>query len=116
MTPIRCQDTVFLTTDFDDCVRELRAHHATFQAPLRCTCRPPASRVGVPQVRAHDLVVEFDETRTRRAAVVSTLAKYGCRERPQGGDTPPVGPLPSNATVGRGRVLPPLRQRVTVRL
>jgi hypothetical protein len=52
--------------------------------------------VGIPQIRVHDLIVEFDETRTTRAAVVSILAKYGCRERPQGRDASPGGPLPSN--------------------
>jgi hypothetical protein len=96
MTPLRCHDTVFLTTDFDDCVNELRANHATFQAPLRVTYSALARRVGVPQLRAHDLVVEFDETRTTRAAVVAVLAKYGCHERPQGSDASPAGPVPSN--------------------
>jgi hypothetical protein len=82
MTPIRCQDIVFLTTDFDDCVNELRSSHATFQAPLHATCSPPDKRVGIPQIRVQDLVVEFDETRATRAAIVSILAKHGCRERP----------------------------------
>ena len=56
MTAIRCQDTVFLTTDFDDCVQELRANQATFQAPLHVTVSPPGRRIGVPQIRVHDLV------------------------------------------------------------
>ena len=86
MTPIRRQDTVFLTIDYDNCVNELRANHATFQAPLHVTI-PPGKRFGGPRIRAHDLIVEFDETRTTRAAVVSVLAKYGCQERPQGRDT-----------------------------
>jgi len=100
MTAIRCQDTAFLTTDFDNCVKELRANQASFQAPLHVTVSPPASRVGVPQIRAHDLVVAFDETRTRRAAVVAVLAKYGCRERSQGSDASAGGTLPSNPPSG----------------
>jgi hypothetical protein len=43
MTHIRLQDTVFFTTDFDNCVDELRANHANFQAPLHVTI-PPARR------------------------------------------------------------------------
>jgi hypothetical protein len=46
MTIIRCQDSVFLTTDFDDCKKELRANQATFQHPLLARSpriRPPAS-------------------------------------------------------------------------
>jgi hypothetical protein len=92
MTPIRCQDTVFLTMDFDNCVKELRDNHATFQAPLHVTI-PPGKRFGVPRIRAHDLIVEFEETRTTRAAVVSVLAKYGCQERPQNWDTSFAGPV-----------------------
>jgi len=95
MTPIRLQDTVFFTTDFDNCVNELRANHATFQAPLHVTI-PPARRVGVPQIWVHDLVVEFDETRTTRASVAAVLATYGSHERPQDSDTSPGGPAPSN--------------------
>jgi hypothetical protein len=95
MIPIRCQDTVFIATDFDNCVNELRASHATFQAPLHVTT-PPARRVGVPRIRAHELVVEFDETRTTRATVVAVLAKYGCQERVQDSDASPGGPVPSN--------------------
>jgi hypothetical protein len=30
MTTIRCQDTVFRTTHFDDCVKELQAIQANF--------------------------------------------------------------------------------------
>jgi hypothetical protein len=86
MTPIRCQDTVFLTMDFDNCVKELKTNHAIFQTPLHVTI-PPGKRFGVPRIRAHDLIVVFDETRTTRAAVVSVLAKYGCQERSQGWDT-----------------------------
>ena len=96
MTPIRCQDTVFHTKDFDNCVNELSANLAAFQAPLRVTGSPPASRVRVPQIRVHDLVVEFDETRTTRDAVVAVLAKYGCHERPQDSDASPRGQFPSN--------------------
>ena len=96
MTPIRCQDTVFHTKDFDNCVNELSANHAAFQAPLRVTGSPPASRVRVPEIRVHDLVVEFDETRTTRDAVVAVLAKYGCYERPQDSDASPRGQFPSN--------------------
>ena len=96
MTPIRCQDTVVHTKDFDNCVDELSANHAAFQAPLRVTGSPPASRVGVPEIRVHDLAVEFDVTRTIRDAVVAVLAKYGCRERPRGLDTSPRGPVPSD--------------------
>ena len=48
MTPIRCQDTVFHPKNFDNCVNELSANHAAFQAPLRVTGSPPASRVRVP--------------------------------------------------------------------
>ena len=96
MTPIRCQDTVFHTKDFDNCVNELSAKHATFQAPLRVTSSPPASRVRVPEIRVHDLVVEFDETRTTRDAVVAVLAKYGGDERPQDSDASPRGQFPSN--------------------
>jgi hypothetical protein len=95
MTPIRIQDTVFFTTDFDNCVNELSANYANFQAPLRVTI-PPARRFGVPQIRAHDLVVEFDETRTTRAAVMAVLAKYGCHERPQDLDASLGGPVLSN--------------------
>ena len=85
MTPIRLQDRVFFATDFDNCVNELRTNHATFQAPLHVTI-PPGRRFGVPQIRAHNLVVEFDETRTTRDAVLAVLAKYGCQERPQDSD------------------------------
>jgi hypothetical protein len=53
---------VFHPNHFDNCVNELSANHATYQAPLRVTGSPPASRVRVPQIRVHDLVVEFDET------------------------------------------------------
>jgi hypothetical protein len=95
MTPIRLQDTVFFTTGFDNCVNELSANHANFQAPLHVTI-PPARRFGVPQLRAHDLVVEFDETRTTRAAVMAVLAKYGCHERPQDLDASPGGRVLSN--------------------
>ena len=93
MTHIQCQDTVFLTTDFDACVKELRANSANFQTPLHITI-PPDSRFGVPLFRAHELVVEFDETRTTRAAVASILAKYDCRERSQGWDASSGGPAP----------------------
>jgi hypothetical protein len=93
MNPIRLQDTVFFTTDFDNCVNELRANHATFQVPLHVTI-PPGKRFGVPQIRVHEVVVEFDETRTTRAAVVSILASYGCHERPQGWYAPPGDSLP----------------------
>ena len=96
MTPIRCQDTVFHLMAFDNCVNELSANHATFQAPLRVTGNPPASRVRVPEICVHDLVVEFDETRTTRDAVVAVLAKYGCHERPQDSDASPRGQFPSN--------------------
>jgi len=96
MTPIRCQDTVFHTKDFDNCVNELSANLAAFQAPLRVTGSPPASRVGVPEIRVHDLAVEFDVTRTIRDAVVAVLAKYGCHERPQDSDASPRGQFPSN--------------------
>jgi hypothetical protein len=50
MTSIRLQDTVFFTTDFDNCVNELQANHAAFQAPLHVTITP-ARRFGVPRVR-----------------------------------------------------------------
>jgi hypothetical protein len=96
MTAIRCQDTVFLATDFDNCVNELRANHATYQAPLHVTCRPPGRRVGVPEIRVHELVVEFDETRTTRATVVAVLAKYGCHEQVQDSDACPAGPVTAN--------------------
>jgi hypothetical protein len=95
MTPSRLPDTAFFTTDFDDCVNELRANRATFQAPLHVTV-PPARRVGVPQIRVHELVVEFDETRTTRAAVMAVLAKYGCHERAQDSDASPGRPVPAN--------------------
>lgn len=95
MTPIRLQDTVFFTTDFDNCVNELSANHANFQAPLHVTI-PPARRVGVPQIRVHELVVEFNETRTTRATVVAVLAKYGCQERVQDSDAFPGGPVAAN--------------------
>jgi hypothetical protein len=95
MTHIRLPDTVFFTTDFDNCVHELRANHATFQAPLHVTI-PPARRFGVPQIRVHELVVECDETRTTRATVVAVLAKYGCHERVQDSDASPGGPVSSN--------------------
>jgi hypothetical protein len=93
MTPIRLQDTAFVTTDFDNCVKELGANHATFQIPLHVTIAP-GRRFGVPQIRVHEVVVEFDETRTTRAAVVSVLARYGCRERPQGWYASPGVSLP----------------------
>jgi len=96
MTPIRCQDTVFHTKDFDNCVNELSANHVTFQVSLLVTGSPPASRVRVPQIRVHDLVVEFGEPRTTRDAVVAVLAKYGCHERPQDSDASPRGQFPSN--------------------
>jgi hypothetical protein len=95
MTSIRCQDTVFLTTDFDTCVSELRASHAAFQAPLHATI-PPGRRFGVPRIRAHDLIVEFDETRIPRAAVLSILAKYGCHERVPAWGASPGGAVPTN--------------------
>ena len=94
MTPIRCQDTVFHPKHFDNCVNELSANHAAFQTPLRVTGSPPASRVGVPEIRVHDLAVEFDVTRTIRDAVVAVLAKYGCHERPQDSDASPVARSP----------------------
>jgi hypothetical protein len=87
---------VFHPKHFDNCVNELSANHAAFQAPLLVTGSPPASRVRVPQIRVHDLVVEFDETRTARDAVVAVLAKYGCHERPQDSDASPRGQFPSN--------------------
>jgi hypothetical protein len=93
MTTIRCQDTVFLTMNFDDCVKELRANQAIFQPPLHVTVSPPGLRIGVPEIRLHDLVVEFDETRTTRAAVLAVLAKYGCHERPQDRDASSGGPV-----------------------
>jgi hypothetical protein len=93
MTPIRCQHTVFLTTDFDDCVKELHSNQAAFQSPLHVTVRPAGLRMGIPEIRLHDLVVEFDETCTTRAAVVAVLAKYGCRERAQGPDASLAGPI-----------------------
>jgi hypothetical protein len=52
--------------------------------------------MGVPEIRFHDLAVEYDETRTTRAAVVSILARYGCRERPQDGGASPGAPLASS--------------------
>jgi hypothetical protein len=104
MATIRCQDTVFLTTDFDNCVSELRASHAAFQAPLHVTI-PAGRRVGVPRIRVHDLVVEFDETRTTRDAVASILAKYGCRERPQDADASPAGPAAANPSPIFGSVI-----------
>ena len=81
MTAIHCQDTVFLTTDFDACVNELQANQATIRAPIHVIVRPTGLRIGVPEIRLHDLVVDFDETRTGRAAVLAVLAKYGSRER-----------------------------------
>jgi hypothetical protein len=98
MTTIRCQDTVFLTADFDDCVKELHSNRATFQSPLHVTIRPAGLRMGVPEIRLHDLVVEFDETCTTRVAVVAVLAKYGCRERPQGPDASLAGPVVAAAS------------------
>jgi hypothetical protein len=50
----------------------------------------------VSQIRAHELVVEFDETRTTRATVVAVLAKYGCHERVQGLGASSGGPVPAN--------------------
>jgi len=100
MTAIRCKDTAFLTADFDNCVNELRANQATFQAPLHVTLSPPAGRVGVPQLRVHDLVVAFDETMTSRTAVVAVLDKYGCHERPQSSEGSPGGTLSSNPRPG----------------
>ena len=94
MTPRRCQDTVFHPMAFDNCVNELSANHVTFQVSLLVTGSPPASRVRVPQIRVHDLVVEFDVTRTIRDAVVAVLAKYGCHERPQDSDASPVARSP----------------------
>ena len=94
MTHIQCQDTVFFTTDFDACLKELSANSANFQTPLHITI-PPGRRFGVPLIRAHELVVEFDETLTTRAAVASILAKYYCRERSQGWDASSGGPAPS---------------------
>ena len=94
MTHIQCQDSVFLTTDFDACVKELSADSANFQTPLHITI-PPGKRCSVPLIRAHELVVEFDGTRTTRAAVASILAKYDCRERSQGWDASSGGPAPS---------------------
>jgi hypothetical protein len=116
MTAIRCQDTVFLTTDFDDCVKELRANQATFQAPLHVTVKPAGLRIGVPEIRLHDLVVEFDETRTTRAAVLAVLAPYGCRARPQDPDASPAGPVaatpsPSSPRSGRDPLGRPHRRR-----
>jgi hypothetical protein len=81
---------MLFTTDFDNCVNELRANYATFQAPLHVTI-PPARRFGVPQIWVHDLVVEFDETRTTTDAVVAVLAKYGCQERPLDSGASPGG-------------------------
>jgi hypothetical protein len=95
LTHIQLQDTAFFSTDFDNCVNELRANHATFQAPLHVTI-PPARRLGVPQIRVHELVVEFDETRTTSATVVAVLAKYGCHERVLDSDASPGGPVPAN--------------------
>jgi hypothetical protein len=95
MTHIRLKDTVFFTTDFDNCVNELRANHANFQAPLHVTISP-ARRVGIPQIRVHELVVEFNEARTTRATVVAVLAKYGSHERVQDSDASPGGPVPAN--------------------
>jgi hypothetical protein len=94
MTAIQCQDTVLLTTDFDDCVKELRANQANFQAPLHVTI-PPPRRFGVPCIRAHDLVVEYDEAQTTKTAVLTVLAKYGCRERQQDRDDSSAGPVPA---------------------
>jgi hypothetical protein len=71
MTPIRCQDTVFHPMAFDNCVNELSAKHATFQAPLRVTGSPPARRVRVPQIRVHDLVVDREERQRLRVRVNS---------------------------------------------
>ena len=87
---------MFHTKDFDNCVNELGANHAAFRAPLRVTGNPPASRVRVPEICVHDLVVEFDETRTIRDTVVAVLSKYGCHERPQDSDASPRGQFPSN--------------------
>jgi hypothetical protein len=87
---------VFHTKDFDNCVNELSANYAAFRVPLRVTGSSPASRVRVPEIRVHDLVVEFDETRTTRDAVVAVLTKYGCHERPQHSDASPGGQFPSN--------------------
>jgi|SRR5947209_7479468 len=95
MTTIRCRDTVFSTTDFDNCVNELRANQASFQAPLHVTI-PRSRRFGVPQIRVHELVAEFDEARSTRAAVVAILAKYGCHEGVQSSDGPCGGPVPSS--------------------
>jgi hypothetical protein len=96
MTPVRCQDTVFRTKDYDNCVNELSANHVAFQAPLRVTGSPPASSVRVPEIRVHDLVVDFDERRTTSDAVAAVLAKYGCYERSQDLDTPSRGPVLSD--------------------
>jgi hypothetical protein len=96
MTPIRCQATVFHTKDFDNCVNEPSAKYAAFRAPLCVTGSPPASRVRVPEIRVRDLVVEFDETRTIRDAVVAVLEKSGCHERPQEPDASPRGQFPSD--------------------
>ena len=88
---------MFLTTNFDACVEELRANSANFQTPLHITI-PPGRRWSVPLIRAHELVVEFDETRAPRSAVASILAKYGCRERSQGWDASSRGPVHSKPT------------------
>jgi hypothetical protein len=105
MTAIQCQDTVFLTTDFDDCVKELRDNHASFQAPLHVTVCAPVLRVGVPQIRLHDLVVELDEARTTKAAVLAVLAKYGCRERRHSSDPFSGGPAPAKPLPDFGSVI-----------
>lgn len=100
MTAIRCQDTVFFTTDFDRCVEDLRANQATFQTPLHVSVMSSGRRFGVPQIWVHELAVEFDEARTTRAAVVAVLAKYGCHERvPEealSSDRSYAGSVPSN--------------------
>jgi len=83
MMRIRCQDTEFATINFDACEKELQVNQARFQTPLHLSSGIITRRASVPCIRLHDLVVEFDETKTPRTRLLSLLLRYGCRERAQ---------------------------------
>jgi hypothetical protein len=79
MRTIRCHTMTFSFPGFKDCEEELHARGAWFKHPLRISVR-----LSPPSIRVHDPIVELDETRATRAAVLSVLAKYGGLELQSG--------------------------------